>query len=84
MATGPGLPALPKKIAKQILAGSYVDFLKLLPAKGCTSPMLSLEEGQIVLVRAEDLIGTRKFIPDLGTWLKCFALYMAVVRVRIT
>ena len=79
VATGPGLPALPKKIAEQILAGSYVAFSKLPPAKGRTSPMLSPEEGQIVLVRAEDLTGTRKLIPDLGTWLQCFALYMAVV-----
>ena len=31
------------------------------------------------MVRAEDLSGSRKMIPDLATWLQCFALYMAVL-----
>ena len=62
-----------------MLAGHYVNFSELPPAKGHTRPMPSPKEGWIVLVRVEDLTGTRKLIPDLATWLQCFALYMAAV-----
>ena len=75
---GAGLPSIPKKLVEQIQAGQYVDFGELPPAKGRTRPLPSQEEGHIVVVRAEDLTGTRKLIPDLATWLQCFAIYMAV------
>ena len=32
--TGPGLPALPKRLVDKISAGQYVDFSELPPAKG--------------------------------------------------
>ena len=72
-----GLPALPKKVVDQIQTGQYIDFSKLPPAKGRTRPLPSQEEGHVIVVRAEDLSGSRKMIPDLATWLQCFALYMA-------
>ena len=74
-----GLPALPKKVVDQIQTGQYIDFSELPPAKGRTRPLPSQEEGHVIVVRAEDLSGSRKMIPDLATWLQCFALYMAVV-----
>ena len=75
----PALPALPKKLIKQMQMGRYVDFCELPPAKGRTRPLPSQEEGHIVIVRAEDLTGSRKLIPDLATWMQCFALYTAVI-----
>ena len=77
--TGAGLPALSKKLMERIWSGQYVDFTDLPPAKGCTRPVPAIEEGQIVVVRAEDVNGTRKLIPDLATWVQCFSLYMAVI-----
>lgn len=74
-----GLPALPKKLVEQIQGGQYIDFCELPPAKGRTRPLPSQDEGHIIVVRAEDLSGTRKMIPDLATWLQCFAVYMAVI-----
>lgn len=77
--TGAGLPALPKKLVERMVSGQYIDFSELPPAKGRTRSMPTSEEGQIVVVRAEDLTGARKLIPDLATWIQCFALYMAVI-----
>ena len=76
--TGPGLPALPKKLVEKIIAGQYVDFSDLPPAKGRTRPLPSQEDGHVVVIRAEDLAGSKKLIPDLATWLQCFAIYMAM------
>ena len=73
------MPALPKKLVEQIQGGQYIDFCELPPAKGRTRPLPSQDEGHIIVVRAEDLSGTRKMIPDLATWLQCFAVYMAVI-----
>ena len=77
--TRPGLPALPKKMVEKIRAGQYIDFSELPPAKGHTRTLPSQEEGHVVVIRAEDLVGSKKLIPDLATWLQCFAIYMAVV-----
>ena len=59
--------------------GQYIDFSELPPAKGRTCPLPSQEEGHVIVERAEDLSGSRKMIPNLATWLQCFALYMVVV-----
>ena len=77
--TAPGLLALPKKLVERIVAGQYVDFTELPPAKGRTRALPSSEEGHIVVIRAEDLAGCRKLIPDLATWLQCFCIYAAVI-----
>ena len=74
-----GLPALPRKLVEQIQAGQYIDFCELPPAKGRTRQLPSQEEGHVIVVRADDLSGSRKMIPDLATWLQCFALYMVVL-----
>lgn len=79
VAIGTGLPSLSKRLVEKIASGHYVDFSELLPAKGRTRTMVSPEEGQKVLVRAKDLSSNRKLIPDLATWLQCFAVYKAVV-----
>ena len=67
--TGPGLPVLPKKLVEKIIAGQYVDFSELPPAKGRTRSLPSQEDGHVLVIRAEDLAGSKKLIPDLATWL---------------
>ena len=79
VSVGAGLPSLPKKMVDRILSGQYVDFSELPPARGRARPLPSAEDGHIVVIRAEDLSGARKLIPDLATWLQCFGLYIAVV-----
>ena len=73
--TGVGLAALPKKLVKKIKANEYIDFTELPPAKGKSRPVPQSLEGQVLVVQAADLLQARKIIPDLATWLQCFALY---------
>lgn len=49
------------------------------PAKGKSRPLSSVLEGQVVLVQISDLSLTRKVLPDLATWTRCFAMYVSVV-----
>ena len=34
-------------------------------------------EGQVIMVQAADLLQARRIIPELETWLQCFAVYVA-------
>ena len=77
--TGQGLPALPKKLVDRILSNEYIDFSELPPAKGKVRPLHQSFEGQVILVQAEDLLQSRKLIPDLPTWVQCFAIYVTVL-----
>ena len=81
VATAPGLPLLAKKLAESILAGNYVDFAELPPAKGCCK-LLQSTEGQLVLIHAADLLQSKRLIPDLATWCQCFAIFAADVTSR--
>ncbi len=76
---GQGLPALPKKVIEKILAHDYIDFAELPPAKGKIRSIAPNVEGQVILVQAEDLLQTKKLIPDFQTWVQCFAIYVAVI-----
>lgn len=77
---GYGIPSIPKKTRDRILAGEYIDFAELPPAKGKTCPLsLPAPEGNIILVNAFDLLQQKKLIPDLGTWVQCFAIYAGVI-----
>ena len=76
IATGEGLPALPKKWAKKIQAEEFVDFAELPPAKGKVRGTPSSLDSQIVVVQAVDLVESRKLIPDFTTWVQCFSIYM--------
>ena len=75
---GHGLPPIPKPMAERIIAGAYIDFADLPPAKGKIRP-LSAPEGSVILVNAYDLLQQRRLIPDLATWLQCCTLYTAVI-----
>ena len=70
--TGAGLPALPKKLILKIRANEYIDFADLPPAKGKMRAIPQGLEGQVIVVQAEHL-QTKKLIPDLSTWMQCFA-----------
>ncbi len=80
--TVPGLPALKRSLVDQVLAGKYVDFGELPPAKGLgkASPTMSGDvEGKIVLIQAADYLQSRRQVKDYATWSQCFALYSAVL-----
>ena len=80
VSAGTGLQALPRKTYDRIRAGEYVDFMDLPPARGGRSRQASqVGEGHLLLVQAVDLASSRRIIPDLATWLQCFALYAAVL-----
>jgi len=73
--TGKGLAALPKKLVSKILANEYIDFTELHPAKGKARNVPQSLEDQVLVVQAADLMQAQKLIPDLATWVQCFALY---------
>ena len=75
---GPGLPLIPRRVAEQIKRNEYVDFAELPPAKGKGKLPAHGLEGQVVVVQAADLVRSRCIIPDLATWLRCYAIYAAV------
>ena len=50
--TGEGLPSLPKKCVDKILAGEFMDFAELPPAKGKEKAIPQAGEGQIVVIQA--------------------------------
>ena len=76
---GVGLPALPKKLIARVHANEYIDFAELPPAKGKARPMPPSLEGQVIVVQAAELMQARKIIPDLATWIQCFAIYAATL-----
>ncbi len=78
----PGLPAITRRLAEKIRANKYIDFTELPPAKGKGKPVSHALEGQVIVVQAADLIQSRRIIPDLATWMQCFALYAAVLAVQ--
>ena len=78
----PGVPALKRSLVDLILAGKFTDLGELPPARGFgkTPAALSSDvEGKIVLLQAADYVHSKKHIPDLATWMQCFAIYSAVL-----
>ena len=56
-----------------------MDLTEIPPAKGRTPTANKLLEGQVVVVQPADLLQAKRIIPDLATWLQCFAVYAAVL-----
>ena len=69
-------PGLKKGLIDSILAGQYTE---LPPAKGCSKALNSMLDGQVVLLQTSDFLQAKRLIPDLGIWIQCFSLYMAVI-----
>ncbi len=57
----PNLPPITKKMADHIIAGHFVDFVELPPAKGGSKLRPSVE-GQVVLVQAAELYQSKRLI----------------------
>ena len=71
---GPGLPPLPQRTVERIRRAQYIEFTELPPAKGKGRSLAQPMDGQIIVLRAADLVQTRKAIPDYATWNQCYAL----------
>ena len=55
---GYGIPSVPAKVKEKILAGEYIDFTELPPAKGKLALLpstLSTSEGSLLLINSADL-----------------------------
>ncbi len=76
---GAGLPALPKRLVERVQANEYVEFMEFPPACGKAKPVNQDVGGHIVVLQAAELMNTRKIMPDLGTWMQCFAIYMTII-----
>ena len=55
-----------------------LDLTELPPAKGWSKNLSGSLEGQVVLLHAAEYFQAKWLIPDLTTWLQCFAIYMAI------
>jgi hypothetical protein len=83
----PGVPALKRSLVEQILEGKFVDLGEFPPAKGFSKTPAALSsdmEGKIVLLQAADYVRSKRHIPDLATWVQCFAMYSAVRQGPVT
>ena len=68
------LPVVPAKLVKRILRGEYVDMSELL------SDNLEAERRRALSEMGESGPRvSRREVPDLLSWLKCFILYAAIV-----
>ena len=68
------LPVVPAKLVKRILRGEYVDMSELL------SDNLEAERRRALSEMGESGPRvSRREVPDLLSWLKCFSLYAAIV-----
>ena len=74
----PGLLSVSQKVIDKIKRGEYIDFNELPPARGLSKSLPPHLEGQLVIVQADDLVVSRKLIPNFETWSQCFAIYAAV------
>ena len=64
---------------ESIFAGKCIDLAELPPAKGRSKNLSGALEGRVVLLHATDYFQSRRLIPDLATWVQCFAIYMAII-----
>ena len=80
MKLGAGLSAVPAGIVKKIRRGEYVDFAELPPAMPEEEATACGQSGdRVLIVQAADLRRTRRKIPDVMVWARCFILYVGVV-----
>ena len=79
-----GIPAIKKWLAESILAGECIDLVELPPAKCQGKNISGPLEGQVVLLDAADYFQAKRLIPDLATWLQCFALYVDIIVTKHT
>ena len=76
---GPELPWLPQRLVDKILAGDYVDFNDLPPARGICKPGRQFTiEDEMALSQSQQ--GPRRRpIANFCTWAQCFMLYTTVL-----
>ena len=79
VSVGWGLPPIPRRLYDKMLSGEYVDLAELPPARVMPREP-SLSAGNIWLVHSTELAkAQKKMVPDVGTWVQCFAIYASVV-----
>ena len=80
----PGIPAVPLKLklVEKIWTGESADFGELPPVKGRAKPVTGSFEGQLILVHTADLYQTNQLLPNLATWSRCSALFIATVALK--
>ena len=72
----------PRYSSTQMVPSGSNDLTDLPPAKGLSKSLSALTNGlesNVVLVQAAEWAQSKKLIPDLSTWVQCFAIYAVVV-----
>ena len=73
---GAGLIAMPSRLVDRIRRGEYVDLTEFPPA--IPDPGVHMGD-QVFIVQAADLKRSRRRIPDIAVWMRCFILYIRVL-----
>ena len=80
---GAGLAALPKRLVEKMLAGEYVDFAELPPAKGKARAVPQALEGQVLVVQAADLMQSSSVYLRQATTLACKRHVQAMYKLHV-
>ncbi len=78
VAIGAGLPPVPKKLVKRILAGEFIDMSELLPDRLGAVGGQPLED-EHDHDRCKGSKPKRRQVAHILEWLQCFSVYMAVI-----
>ena len=66
-----------------MLAWEYVDLAELPPARAMPKEPALASTGNIWLVQTTNLAKSQKcLMPDITTWVQCFAIYISVVAMK--
>ena len=63
-----------------MIAWQCIDVTELPPPSGRAKPLSASLEGKVVLLQAADYFQAKRLLPDLGTWVQCFAIYAAMAK----
>lgn len=77
ISAGYGLLAIPNMICDKMVAGNCIDLTDL-PSLRVLPKEASLTSGNIWLIQAELARLQKRLIPDISTWVQCYARYMPV------
>ena len=83
IALGRGIPALPKRMVKKMLAWEYIDLADLPPARAnVPKDALSSTPNVLLIQSIETVRHHHRLIPDITTWVQCFSIYTSVLATK--
>ena len=77
---GDGLPPIPKKLHERILKWEFIELSELLPSGALERVQPELEPQKFIIMPGLEVARPRKKpIESITQWIRCFAIYVAVL-----